>query len=416
MLALERCDIAVIGGGAAGLFASLSAARRASELGKKPKIAVLEKNPRVGKKLLATGNGRCNLTNRDAEAAAYHGDAEAAAPVLERFSPGKAVESFRSLGLVCRELEGGRVYPYSLQASSVVNLLRRNLAAAGIGVVCDFTAEKIEKSGDGFLVRSGERAVSARRVVVATGGKACPQSGSEGDGYALLRPLGHRSTRLWPALVQVRTDPKRARPLKGVRCGAEASVLCGGSALKAARGEVQFADGALSGICIFDLSRIVGEKAGDPGGLEISLNLAPEYGEDELARFLARSARLTADVSAAQAAEGFLPKALCAEVVRAAGLSPSAPPAEGDFARVARRIRDFRFPALGTLPWRNAQVTAGGIPLSETGEGLESNRCPGVFLCGEILNVDGDCGGFNLHWAWASGYEAGGAAARSLCR
>ena len=412
---LDCFDIAVLGGGAAGLFAALSAAHGAAEAGRRLKIAVLEKNPRVGKKLLATGNGRCNLTNRHAAAARYHGDAAPAAPVLERFPPEKAVEAFRSLGLICRELEGGRVYPYSLQASSVLNILRRNLESCGIETFCGFPVEKIEKAGGLFVLRSGGKAVRARRAIAATGGKACPQSGSDGDGFALLRPLGHTCTPLRPALVQIRTEPKRVRPLKGVRMAAQARLLSGGKVLKTSRGEVQFAEGALSGICIFDLSRAVGEAG---GGAEISLNLAPEYGEEELARFLRTGAKALGDAPAARIAEGLLPKALGAEAVRAATGSPAAPAAalgESDIRRIARRIRDFRFPALGTLPWRNAQVTAGGIPLRETKEGLQSALCPGLFLCGEILNVDGDCGGYNLHWAWASGYAAGRAAARSLC-
>lgn len=410
---MDCYDIAVVGGGASGLFAALSAARAAAEIDRKLKIIILEKNQRVGKKLLSTGNGRCNLTNLEARSALYHGDTASAAPILDRFPPNRVVEAFRKIGLICRVLDGGRVYPYSLQASSVLNILRRALDAEGIQTVCNFAVDKISVSGGVFLLSGRRRSVPARRVIISTGGKACPQSGSDGSGYSLLTPFGHTCTRLFPSLVQIRTDPKRVRPLKGVRCMAKASVLSKGRVLKTEAGEVQFTEGALSGICIFDLSRAAGEQ----GNLEITLNLAPEFKEKELIQFLLQTAKTCGFLPSPQIAEGLLPKALCVEVVRGILESPSLPASrltESSVRDIARRILDFRFPVLGTLPWKNAQVTAGGIPLRETGKGLESKLCPGIFLCGEILNLDGDCGGFNLHWAWASGYSSGRAAAVSL--
>ena len=404
----DRYDIAVVGGGASGLAAALAAAERAKAAGGPLKIAVLEKNPRVGRKLLMTGNGRCNLTNLHAEPERYRGDAQAAAEILRRFSPERVVGMFREHGLLCRALEEGRVYPYSLQASSVLNVLRFGLEAAGVDTLCDFPVERVENVPGGFALVSGVKAVKARRVIVAAGGRACPQSGSNGDGYALLRPFRHTVTRLAPALVQVRTDVKRVRPLKGVRCMAAASLLREGEPLAQTRGEVQFTENALSGICIFELSRLVGEY--DAKAMEVLLDLAPEYRAEDLAALLGAQAMLCGEAPASCATEGILNKALGSEVTKAAlngASAPAASLAKDDILAIARTMKRFRFPVQGTLPWQNAQVTAGGVPLAEVDAGLQSRFCRGLYLCGELLNVDGGCGGFNLQWAWASGIAAG---------
>ncbi|MCI1954958.1 MAG: aminoacetone oxidase family FAD-binding enzyme [Oscillospiraceae bacterium] len=405
-------DIVVIGGGASGLTAALAAARRAREDGRKLKIAVLEKNPRVGKKLLMTGNGRCNLTNLRAGPEQYHGDAREAAGIFSRNPPAKIVGFFRSLGLLCRELDEGRVYPYSLQASSVLNILRRNLELAGAETVCGFSVRRIENIPGGFAAVSDRGIIRGRRVVLAAGGKACPQSGSTGDGFALLRPFGHAVTELRPALVQIRTDPKRVRPLKGVRSLAAASLKAGEATLRTARGEVQFTENSLSGICIFELSRFLGASAAK--ALAVSLDLAPEHGAADLADLFREQARACGELPAAQLTDGILNKALGAEVTKSAlgGLPGSvASLTENDIQKISSTVKQFRFPVQGTLSWQNAQVTSGGVPLAETDAGLQSKLCKGLYLCGELLNLDGGCGGFNLHWAWASGITAGRAAA-----
>jgi len=412
---LETYDLAVVGGGASGLAAALAAAELARAKGRPLKIAVLEKNPRVGKKLLMTGNGRCNLTNLRAAPESYHGDAKAAETVLLRFPPEKILSLFRSQGLLCREAEEGRVYPHSLQAQSVLNVLRRGLEEDGARLICDFPVSWLESVPGGFLAACEKDKVRARSLVVATGGKACPQSGSTGDGYALLRPFHHSATPLSPALVQVRTDPKRVRPLKGVRSSAAASFLTGGRRIGMSLGEVQFTENSLSGICIFELAHFLGDSSMEKA--EISLDLAPEYGAGDLAGWLLAQARRFWDRPAAELTEGFLNKALGAEAVKAALGSVSVPGGsltEDDARRIAGVVKDFRFPALGTLSWQSAQVTAGGVPLAEVDGALQSRFCRGLYLCGELLNVDGGCGGYNLQWAWASGVAAGLAAAGAM--
>ena len=401
---MKQVEIAVVGGGASGLMAAASAAAFCAR-GHAPRVAVLEKNDRVGKKLLATGNGRCNLTNLQAEPSRYHGDTGRCAQVLKDGSPRKILGVFEEMGLFCRELEDGRVYPYSLQGSSVLNLLRRRLEALGVETICDFPVTDVKKTKNGFLVTSGEKSILAQRVIFCSGGKAGPQFGTDGSAFPLLKSLGHSVTPLRPALVPVKSKPERLRPLKGVRCPAKATFLAGGKPIAFTEGEVQFTDASLSGICIFELARF----AGASGGEEISLDLAPETGEEELAKRLRRMEKAFPGLPSAQLLEGMLHRALATEVVRQAEHGGGA-----DFLGIARTMKNFRFPVLGTLSWPQAQVTAGGVPTGETDEYFQSKSCKGLYLCGELLDVDGDCGGFNLHWAWATGLAAGEAAAKSV--
>lgn len=409
---MEPYDIAVIGGGASGLAAAVSAADRIAPGGR---AAILEKNPRVGKKLLATGNGRCNLTNRNADAAAYRGDSAFLTQILNRYPPRKILDCFSGMGLVCRELDGGRIYPYSLQASSVLNVLRRRLERSRVETLCGFSVQTIRAGSSGFTIFAQDgRAAAARRIILAAGGSACPQSGSCGDGCGLARSFGHSVTELSPALVPVKTDPALVKPLRGLRFPARAVLNTNGKALAESSGEVQFTENALSGICIFDLSRYV-SRAKDSRKAEIVLDLIPEYPAERAAEYLIRTARRDRTLSCAELAGGIFGKALGTELARrafAGRVSGSA--AESDPALLARTAKRLSFPVRGTFGWDRAQVTAGGVPLCEVDPDMQSRFQPGLFLCGELLDADGICGGYNLHWAWSTGFAAGAAAARSL--
>ena len=281
---METYDIAVLGGGAAGLMAAV-ASTEAGHSGLR--VLVLEGNARVGKKLLATGNGRCNLSNRHVAPAHYHGDTGRAAALLKRFPPEKVAGQFASMGLLCRELEEGRLYPYSLQASSVLEILRLHLERQRVEVKCERLVTGIHREKEGFLLQTGTGAYRARRVIFATGGLAYPQLGANASGYQLLEKLGHSIVPLRPALVQVRTEPKRAKPLKGMRSHAEATLLADGTPLQKTSGEVQFTEHGLSGICIFELSRLAGQCLEQKNKkVEVALDLMPEYTESQIASLL----------------------------------------------------------------------------------------------------------------------------------
>jgi predicted Rossmann fold flavoprotein len=409
-------DLAVVGGGAAGLTAAIAAADECEKNHRKLKIAVLEANPRVGKKLLATGNGRCNLTNMDVSAAHYHGDAKALSPILNTHSPQDVIEFFESLGLLCKEQDEGRVYPYNAQASAVLDVLRLHLDRFGVETICDFPVNSVIKKQDGFEVRSAERSVIAKSVIFATGGMAYPQLGANGSGFAILKTLGHSTTKLFPALVQLKTEPKRAKPLRGARSMAEATLIADGEPVKSVEGEVQFTENGLSGICIFELSRLVGEF-GTEKKIEISLDLMPEYTAWQIFSLLKQRAEILKNLPAHELLNGCLNKLVGPEVIKSA-LPHAAKYARDlkpdELAAVSNTAKRFLFPITGTLSWKDAQITAGGVPLDEVNADMQSKCCPGLYLAGELLNIDGDCGGFNLHWAWSTGLLSGRAAAKSL--
>lgn len=425
----KKVDIAVVGGGAAGLMAAVTAAHqcKAQKLSKPATIVVLEGAARVGKKLLATGNGRCNLTNTHMDISHYYGDSCLIKPILEQYTPQSVMDSFLSLGLLCREEDEGRVYPYNVQASAVLEILRRQLDDLRVEIICDFSSVSIQKISRGFELFSNDgQIVLAKNVILAFGGKASPQLGSNGSGFTLAQSLGHSVTPLFPALVPLKTTPERAKPLKGMRSAAVASLLADGKTLKKEIGEVQFAETGLSGICIFQLSRFVSEYFATHKicekpyeFIEISLDLMPDYSKADIVDFLQKTGRLFPNLPASEMLTGLLNKRVGQEIVKhtlpqLTGKSLSSLKAFQLHA-VADTIKDFRFTVTGTMPWQNAQVTAGGVPLGEVElTSMRSRKCGNLYLAGELLNIDGDCGGYNLHWAWCSGIIAGRAAAQNL--
>ncbi len=412
----QSYDLAIVGGGAAGLMAAIAAAQEAEGNRRKIKIVVLEGNSRIGKKLLATGNGRCNLTNLLVSKEHYHGDVSCLDLMLKEYTPQHILARFESLGLLCREREEGRVYPYSLQASAVLDVLRYQLDRYGIEIVCDFTVTKIQRDAKRFVLASAQDGICAERVILATGGMAYPQLGANGSGYKVIESLGHRIVKPYPALVQLKTDPKRAKPLKGARNSAEAALLINGKQVKTVSGEVQFTENGLSGICIFELSRVAGENL-PLQRVEVSLDLMPEYSEQQIFLFLKNRKQGLQTLPTAELLSGMVNKLVGAEIIRQT--LPHSPKLARELqlkelSAVANAVKNFIFPVTGTLSWKDAQVTAGGVSLSEVDENLQSEFCPGLYLAGELCNIDGDCGGYNLHWAWSSGIQAGRAAAKSL--
>lgn len=415
---MEYYDIGIIGGGAAGLMAAVCAAQECRKNRIPAKIAVLEANPRVGKKLLATGNGRCNLTNRNLTAEHYHGDTALAMPIFQKYTAQVIMDRFSSLGLLCREQEEGRVYPNNLQASAVLDILRFQLESLGVKILTDFAVTAVKKTEAGFTIHAQSGTVSAKRLIFACGGKAYPQLGSNGSGYPILKTLGHSVTGLFPALVQVKTDPARAKPLKGARSAACATLLADGEPVKTVCGEVQFTENGLSGICIFELSRLAGELGGTKK-LEIALDLLPDYTEQEVLAMLGQTRKSLGLMPADELLNGCVNKLVGRGVIRAALRHIPRQANEyrpADLKAIAKTVKAFRFEVTGTLSWKDAQITAGGVPLKEVDENLQSKVCPGLYLAGEVLNIDGDCGGFNLHWAWSTGMAAGTACASALLK
>ena len=372
-------SVAIIGGGAAGLAAAISA----GEAGAKP--VIIEKANRVGKKLLKTGNGRCNLSNENVSPAGYdHGDF--VAPLLEETPCAALRERFRALGLWTTVDGEGRVYPRSDTASSVLDILRLAAAERGAEERCSAEVTAIRPlSGGGFRIEVREGApVFAERVIVSTGG-----------GTELCRALGHKQVPFTPILCPLKTETAPIRGLSGLRVRCRARLLHGEEALFDECGEILFRDFGVSGILALDISRFLRE------GCTLSLDLLPEWEEDEL------RARLREQLTLARPGEeltGVFHRRVAEAVLRYAGGT--------DVNALCRAIRDFRIPVLGRADTQNAQVTRGGADVRFFDpKTLQSTLCPGLYCVGEALDIDGRCGGYNLHWAFVSGAAAGRSAA-----
>ncbi len=398
--------IGIIGAGAAGMAAAIAASEQPGV-----QVVLLERQARVGRKLSATGNGRCNLSNRNALQGGYHGDELGFwARAIDRFPPEKTLDWFRSLGLYTVTEPSGRVYPYSDQANSVVDVLRFALERENIQLITDFEVSKIRRLDGGFCLESRERSLECHRVIVACGGLAGTKLGGSMAGYKLLRSLGHRCTRLRPALVQVKTGWSGVSALKGVRANCRAAIYHNGVLHRQSEGEIQFTEFGLSGPVIFEISR---DACAAPGEWECSMDFLPGMGQEELLAELLRR-RQTA-LLAEELFTGILHNRLGRVLTQAAGIrgrTPIRELEEASLREAARTAKAFAVALTEPLGMDAAQVTAGGIVTAEFDSStMESRLVPGLYACGEVLDVDGDCGGYNLQWAWSSGRLAGKSAA-----
>ena len=399
--------VLIIGGGASGMAAALTAARAGHQ------VVLAERQARVGRKLLATGNGRCNLTNENARPDRYHGeDPDFCRFALEEpeLSAAGTLAFFRRLGLVTVTEPGGRVYPLSNAAASVLDVLRFALEQQeNIRVRTGCVIRQLKRREGQFLARTEEGdTITAQRCILAAGGAAGGKLGGGMDGYQLARQLGHHRTVLYPSLVQVCTDPTYPRGLKGVKAQAALTLTREGETLTAGQGEVLFTEYGVSGPAVFDLSRRI-STGGD--GIALHLDFLPGWSrEDTLAWLHSRRTALSRQEAGALLTGSVHPR-LGRVLCKAAGINGGAAISEvtdRQLEALCRRVRDLALPVTGTCGFDQAQVTAGGL---RTGEfdprTMESRLTPGFYACGEVLDVDGDCGGFNLQWAWASGRLAG---------
>ncbi len=400
---MERADLVIIGGGAAGLAAAVMAGREAPDA----RILLLEKAPRVGKKLLATGNGTCNISHKNASAANYHGGGKATvSSVLSRFSWEDACAFFRSVGVETVIREDDRVYPLCVSAAAVLDCLR--LAAASVAEIrCDCAVTALRPSWAGVTVCTESGDIAASHVIVAVGGAASPSCGGSADGYKLLTELGHTRTPLFPSVVQLRTDTQYVRAVKGLRIDSTVTLRLNDRPLASHTGELLFTEYGVSGPAVMQISRSAGEwERRKQGSLTLLLDLLPAYTEDELYTMLcARRAALSA-TRLEDFLTGLFQRRIGQTVLRVAGIAPPDRPAatltDAELHAIVRAVKCWRLAVTGTQGFGGAQVTAGGITMSEFTEDLISRRCPHIAAVGEVLDVDGDCGGYNLQWAWSS--------------
>lgn len=407
---MEKRSVGVIGGGAAGMTAAITAARQGVQ------VTLFERNDRVGRKILMTGNGKCNLGNRRLSKAEYYGgDSEFIEERLKQFGTEDTISFFRGLGLMMKE-KNGYLYPASEQASVVLDVLRMELKSLGVEIITEYKVNHVEKqarTGE-ILVSDGSREYLCKQLIIACGGKAAPKTGSDGSGYKLAKQLGHSLVPTVPALVQLRCREEYLKAVAGVRADAEVCIIRAGKCEVRERGELQLTEYGISGIPVFQISRAAGYLLRENREVEVHINLLPDYGEEDLQQLLDCRLVLFGDRTVEEFFTGMLHKKIMQLFVKMAGLKGDMSVEQADkeaLRQVFSLCRDWKVTVTGTNPYDNAQVSAGGIPLDEVTKQLESRKVPGVYFAGEVLDVDGKCGGYNLQWAWCSGYLAGMAAA-----
>ena len=409
--------IIIIGGGAGGLMSAIVAARELEKHCVKTEITILEKNDRVGKKLLSTGNGRCNITNINADIDKYHGsNVKFALSAIKSFSPYDAIGFFESIGVFCRTEDDGKVYPITNQAGSVLDLLRLECNRLNINQICNFCAESIKIAANGFdVVSSDGKIIHGDTVIVATGSLAGEKSRSTNAGYKLLTDLGHTITPLHPALVQLKSDNKFVKSMSGIKVNAKASAYLNNEKAREEYGEVLFTDYGLSGPAVFALSRLASEN----GKLEIALDLLPDYNAETVYNWLTDRRASHPDWALEDYLTGIVNKRIGQTLIRSLNMFSLSEKVsslkQNHIKAIAGTLKHWRFNITGTMPWQNAQVCAGGIVSDDFDpKTLQSKKVKGLYAVGEILDIDGDCGGYNLQWAWSCAAAAGKAVAQAI--
>ena len=394
--------IAIIGGGASGMAAALAAAEN-----EKNQVILLERQARVGRKLQATGNGRCNLSNIHAADGGYHGENPAfVQTAISAFSPEDTLQWFRSLGLFTVTEESGKVYPYSDQANSVVDVLRLALVKENITLKTGYEVTKIQKTPDGFQITNGEGSIICDKLIVACGGLAGSKLGGTMSGYKLLAKLGHRSTKLRPSLVQIKSSWPELPSLKGVRTNCNVKILHYDEIYAQSSGELQLTEHGISGPVIFEISRDV---CAERGKWTAKLDFLPAICAADLDAELQR--RRETNLPMEELLTGILHNRLGRVLTKAAGIKGKQYAnqiSNAELKEVVNCVKNLEIDLTEPLGMDSAQVTAGGV-LTDGFDPhtMESKLVPGLYACGEVLDIDGDCGGYNLQWAWSSGRMAG---------
>lgn len=395
------------------MLAAISAARLGAH------VTILEKNQRVGKKILATGNGRCNFTNVNAGYSCYSSENPGfVQKALSDFTASDAISFFEELGIQHKVEEMGKVFPMSDQASSILDVLLYELNRLGVNIICDSNVVDIIPENGSFILKTKDgNKYRGDSVVLAPGGKAMPSSGSDGYGYDLALKLGHTMTDTFPALVQLMLEGDYFKRIDGVKFIGTAEIIDNNRPVIKDRGDILFTNYGVSGPPVLQISRKAGEllKSGKQATLKISI--LDTMSKEEVTDLIDRRFKTDLNKTVEFSFVGLINKRLIPVVLLKAGISDLKRPVSGitskERDRIAEILTDWRFNIRGTKSWPSAQVTAGGINTREIDENtMESFLIKGLYFAGEIMDVDGMCGGYNLQWAWSSGFIAGRSAAK----
>ena len=399
-----KTEIAVIGGGASGLMAAITAKKSGKE------VIILERKDKILKKVLITGNGRCNITNVNANISNYFGkNISSVENILNRFTPQDTMDFFNELGIVCNEENRGKVYPLSGQASSVVDALRFEAEKLGIKIETEFYVRKIEKDGFKFKIYSEDKKkIEAGRVILAAGGQSYPELGSNGSGFELAKELGHSVTKLSPSIVQLKTEKNQVKGLQGIKTDVAVTAYGDNKKICTYDGELLFTDYGISGNVVFNISFVMPLYK----NVEFEIDFMEKFDYNELYEMLKERKRILSHLTMENYFNGMINKKLGQFLSKVSGIEKLSKPVkdlnDSDIRKLCTVLKKYRVKILETTGFKNAQVTAGGVSLDEVNtETLESKIVKGLYFSGEVLDVYGECGGFNLQWAWASGHIAG---------
>ena len=404
--------IIIIGGGAAGMMSALSARENGGD------VVILERNDRIGKKLLATGNGRCNYTNKNLTIDNYHGsNPKFAYSVLSEFNVEKTIEFFERLGITPAVEDNGKVFPLSFQASSMLDVLRYEIEEKGIELITEAQVSEIKKKNKFIVTLKDKKIFEGDKVIISTGGMALPSSGSDGNGYNLCKRLGHTVTDIFPGLVQLKLESNLLKSMDGVKFLGIAGIYINNKLVLEDSGDILFTSYGISGPPILQISRTALEHMNKGNEVWLKVSIIHTKNQEELFQYLINRFKLMPNKVIEIGLIGLINKRLIIPILKEINIEKNkkvSALSKDEILKLSQILTSWSFKVIGSQSWGNAQVTAGGVNTDEVdSKTMESKLVEGLYIVGELLDIDGDCGGFNLQWAWSSGYIAGLNAAKN---
>ncbi|AVP66046.1 aminoacetone oxidase family FAD-binding enzyme [Clostridium botulinum] len=400
-------EIIILGGGASGIVASIISKDMGSD------VAILESNDRIGKKILTTGNGRCNITNENISNCKYYSNNNNFYKfILSQFTLEDTKNFFNSLGLPLITLNEGKIYPMSLQASSVLDILRLAIEDRQIPIYFNNKVKNIKKSNKEFVITTENEIFQCKKLILASGGMSAPNTGSDGSGFKLAKNLGHNIIHPVPGLVQLKLDFPYLKSLSGIKFDGNVKLALDNKILREEFGEILFTDYGISGPPILQLSSLASKLLYNNKKVYLQIDILPNMSKEELINLLENHWGTFYYRTIHDSFIGIINKKLIPTLLKYCGIKNIHIPCQDiswqEKEKIFNTLKNWTFIITGTNSFKNSQVTCGGVDTSQvSNKSLESLKVKNLYFCGEILDVNGDCGGFNLQWAWSSGYIAG---------
>lgn len=395
----------IVGGGAGGLAAAITAAKNGE------KVTLLEQNSKLGKKILVSGNGKCNITNRYISPSRFHSqNPEFVSKVLEDYDF-KTIESFfDSLGLPLVEGKGGQMFPMSMQAGTVVELLEYEATKLGVKMICDCEVENITKEGSHFIVETNLNTFQCKKLLLASGSPAAPQLGGNDSGLKFSEAMGHTIIPSLPALTQLESEEKWCKQTSGVKVAGLAKLYANGEYITEKKGDLLFTNYGISGLAILDISREVSLRLANYEYCELHLDLMPGYNKEQLTNLLMKLVKNDSEKQLKLWLQAILNKKLVPVILEQSKLKATIEKElnRKEIGKLVYTIKNLKLPITNTRGFKGAEASTGGVNTEEVDPiTMESKLVPNLYFAGEILDVNGDRGGFNFHFAWVSGIRAG---------